>query len=66
MWTHPVWSCNATDQIVLKTLQNYKVDCASIWCVNLGTGHYLCGGVGGFFLFYHERKNVTHPFKPIS
>ena len=47
MWTHPVWSCNATDQIVLKTLQNYKVDCASIWCVNLGTGHYLCGGGGG-------------------
>ena len=21
---------------------------------------------GGFFLFSHERKNVTHPFKPIS
>ena len=36
MWTHPVWACNSTDQNCFKkNLQNYKVDCASIWGVNL-------------------------------
>ena len=35
-----------------------------------GTGHFFCGGGGGggggIFSFWHERKNVTHPFKLIS